>query len=339
MTLPIDNLVDNDENSLASEEEYPAELPVKKKTNYAILLIPAIFVFGAAAFVGMKVMGVNGKDQSQNAGITMPASGNNQGFAGVNQQLQQAKLPQQVVGGETIGADASVASAVTANSAVSSVQQAPQQPVAAPMPVTSIGSAPAANQVNENFPAAIQNTKSAPVAATAASNSNGAVEGQKSNDVARLQQANDEILKLQTELKAANQQIDTLKREKEELLKKEKSTVASKSPNPPVTKPAPAHAVKAAPVAKATTSSAATPKPVPAPDIKTTQRNDYVVYAIVDGRAWITSVADKVSHPVANGETLPDGSTILSMDEGKFEVKTSKGIVRDAARQKIVRSE
>lgn len=59
------------------------------------------------------------------------------------------------------------------------------------------------------------------------------------------------------------------------------------------------------------------------------QRADFGVYAIVDGRAWLTSSGDKANYTVAVGEQLPDGSNVVSMTatDTRLEVKTTKGSI------------
>lgn len=61
----------------------------------------------------------------------------------------------------------------------------------------------------------------------------------------------------------------------------------------------------------------------------TTVRTDYAVYAVVDGRAWVTDIAKKVNHTVAVGDSLPDGSIVkgLVVSDTTLEVKTSRGSV------------
>lgn len=61
----------------------------------------------------------------------------------------------------------------------------------------------------------------------------------------------------------------------------------------------------------------------------TSLRSDFIVYAVVDGRAFVSSVLEKANSTVAVGERLPDGSvvTAVTSTDSKLEVKTNKGII------------
>ena len=89
------------------------------------------------------------------------------------------------------------------------------------------------------------------------------------------------------------------------------------------------------PVTKIVTASAKTSLP------KEKQiRSDYIVYAILDGRAWVTSIANKVNYTYTKGDTLPDGTKVtgLSMSDTRLEVMTTGGsIVADTKSQVSVK--
>ena len=219
--------------------------------------------------------------------------------------------------------------------------QTVQQPVA-------VGPAPVAPVLAQNMAPAPAASISAPAAVAPAPAASApqiapTVPTQLDAKTVELQSKQADLTQLDTKIQLDEAQLKKLtedlnwSRQQRAGLQKDVAKLSAKPVSPTsVTKPSPAPVAKADKPASTAPSPKAVQKKVVEPKVNLAAqgRTDYAVYAIIDGRAWLASLKDKVNYPVAVGERLPDGSEILSMDEGKFEVRTSKGVVHDEAHVK-----
>lgn len=322
----------------------------KKKSNYGILLIPAVFIAGVLGFAYFKMSKPVTPEISN-----VPVA-----------PLQEKKVEVPVAGPSSMPSDltavAPVASqAVTADVAASSPAVAPPASVVDAMQPRLIP-----NPQNQQAPQAQSsesksiNAQQAPVANAIPSQSqvvNGSLVVPPTMIPARVSQ--DQI---QNSVQTPQPQVPTqtfyfdrdmsndqlrseIDRRRMEIISLAKEAkirglvvpppVCSGAPVKQVTLSASSEQGKSAkvvnkPAVQVGESVGTTALPVTnKAKVNGTSRNDYFVYAIVDGRAWITSAAEKNNVTVAVGEQLPDGSIVQSVNakDSKLEVKTSKGII------------
>lgn len=92
-------------------------------------------------------------------------------------------------------------------------------------------------------------------------------------------------------------------------------------------KPAEKQAEKPAPKAESKAVAKTEAKPTDSP-AKSSMRNDYRIYAMRDGQAWVQDNATKEAMPTAAGAMLPDGSRVIKIDEDAGVIATTTGEIR-----------
>lgn len=216
--------------------------------------------------------------------------------------------------------------------AAAPVEAAPA-PVAAPQPIAPSVQAPAmempAPSLTPSAPAPV--LASRPNLNTGVAQAQPAVQPQPQAVTAA---AEAEAAKLRDEVQALQAEVGKLTEE----LKLSKASAArweraaKAKPKPTIVevyegaKPS-AVAKPAAAAAKPAAAASAAVAAVPAPKVtKPGSREDFVIYAIADGRAWVTYIkGDGENHSVVGGSVLPDGSRVTKVDDIKGVVTTTAG--------------
>lgn len=335
MTTAIDNHFTNAGDDLEPEMEFDdanalPEEPKKKSGNGSTIAIIGIaaLAISAAGYVAMKRLSGGQADQQVLADV-----------APVEQQMAPPIAEEPLVPGGT-ATDGVVASQVAPAEFASSVPVVPTAPAAvSPVPPVQLDAAPA-GPTGMNAPAAPQPVQppvtNQPVAPAVSQSPAPAQSATPAQAVAANQGNDAEAAKLVVRLGEAKQQISRLEGEVNKL-RKELAAARQSAPKPSVTR----SAASPSPAKAAPTKTAAKPAAKPAekttaqakqaetkPAESTTGRNDFRIYAMRDGQAWVQDLKTRETIPAAPGSMLPDGSKVTKVNEASGVISTTAGEIR-----------
>lgn len=232
--------------------------------------------------------------------------------------------------------------------ATAPVVPTPSAPVvaAAPLPMQAPVVAPVI-QASPMVSAASAATLPSPVIGAAPAVAQAPVRAGASVDSGEVSKLRDELASLRTELGEKAKALDDVRSELSELRKAQVERAAA--PKPAVVRAAPVKPAQpkfvaakkplAAPAAPASAPAAVTASPIketvvalPATPVKPADltkkvRQDYRVYAVVDGRVWVMG-PDGEATQIARTSPLADGSKVTNIDVDKQVVYTTAGEIR-----------
>lgn len=326
--------------SNAEQEEEIA--PSKKKANKLLILLPVLLIIGMGGVVYAKFFG---EPPRAEAAVAVMQSAPTAGEKTI--QPAPARLVQDAPASSPQFTEALAStSAVTPSNGVGQIEIAAPTSPSAPIPRPTAFGAPQLSGMPSiaGAPLTVASAQAAPQSAPAMTKGISQEPAQseimapkKGLDRAqRLLDIDDKIAELMAQKASLIQQISELNVQREKLkaegepkvpTKRQGNQIASNTKDPSVS--------RAVDIKKMINPSKVDGKKVAKDDGAANDiRNDYLVYAIIDGRAWLTSVADKVNYTLAVDDSLPDGSVVKSLNvtDTKLEVRTTKGLIASDTR-------
>lgn len=331
MTTAIDQHFTNADNADNADSGFDPEMelergnvlpdePKKKSGNGSTIAIIGIaaLAISAGGFMVMKRLSGGGEADQQVIAEAAP----------LQQQAQPDVIEEALV---PAGAGANMGGASQADAEPSAIPAEPAAPtapaaVSAPQPDNASAGVPA-NQA----PAVPQPTAPAPAhtPAPAPAVAQPPAPTQPIHVMAANQGDQTETAKLGASLNEAKQKINRLEADVQKL-RAELAAARQASAKPAVVR-ATVSPTKAEvkPAAKSADKAAAqTKQPEAKPAENTTGRNDFRIYAMRDGQAWVQDLKTRETIPAAPGSMLPDGSKVTKVNEALGVISTTAGEIR-----------